>query len=136
MVKRGREGYIFSKEPGNLKNIHSYKFSGLANAKTIHVTESLSGIQITTRKSGAAHGTVKKALSTANIRPRSGARRAIGIAAASSSKHGYRSDLRTAAIARVSALLAAQKEPRAAPPKKLRGRKAKEAAAAAAAAQE
>jgi large subunit ribosomal protein L28e len=32
-----RDGIIFSSEPGNVANIHSYKFSGLANKKVVHV---------------------------------------------------------------------------------------------------
>ncbi|KAJ8501888.1 hypothetical protein ONZ45_g11983 [Pleurotus djamor] len=33
LVKRVREGPVFSKEPGNLRNLHSHKYSGLANSK-------------------------------------------------------------------------------------------------------
>ncbi|KAG7451928.1 ribosomal protein L28e [Guyanagaster necrorhizus] len=124
IVKRVPEGPIFSKEPGNLRNIHSHKFSGLANAKTVDVADSPSGIKITTRKPKASPNAVVPAKATSYIRPRSGARRALGIASLPA-KRGYRPDLRSAALARVSALIAARKEPKPSPPKKLRGKKAR-----------
>ncbi|KAG6878026.1 hypothetical protein C0993_000566 [Termitomyces sp. T159_Od127] len=123
IVKRAVDGPVFSKEPGNLRNLHSYKFSGLANAKTLDITDSPSGIQITTRKTKAVAGAVKTAYAKSSIRPRSGSRRAQGIVA-QYAKRGYRPDLRTAALARVSALVSAQKEPKPTLPKKIRGKKA------------
>ncbi|KAI4523245.1 ribosomal L28e/Mak16 [Schizophyllum commune] len=122
IVKKVPEGPIFSKEPGNLTNVHSYKYSGLANSKAIDVSDSPNGIKITTRKVKAAPSKVASARSTTTIRPRSGPRRALGIAA-SPAKRGYRPDLRPAVLARTSALLAAQKEPKPSPPKKTRGKK-------------
>ncbi|KAF9487494.1 ribosomal protein L28e [Pleurotus eryngii] len=124
LVKRVPEGPVFSKEPGNLRNLHSHKFSGLANAKTIAVADSPSGVTITTRKVKASPTQVATGYSTSNIRPRSGGRRALGVAS-QYAKRGYRADLRTATLARVSALVAAQKEPKPSPPKKVRGKKAK-----------
>ncbi|KAK0234071.1 ribosomal L28e/Mak16 [Armillaria fumosa] len=124
IVKRVPEGPIFSREPGNLRNLHSYKYSGLANAKTIDVSDSPAGVKITTRKSKASSHAVASAKAVSYIRPRSGTRRALGIAS-QPLKKGYRPDLRTAALARVSALIAAQKEPKPSPPKKLRGKKAR-----------
>ncbi|KAK0184686.1 ribosomal L28e/Mak16 [Armillaria mellea] len=124
IVKRVPEGPIFSREPGNLRNLHSYKYSGLANAKTIDVSDSPAGVKITTRKPKASPHAVASAKAVTYIRPRSGTRRALGIAS-QSAKKGYRPDLRTAALARVSALIAAQKEPKPSPPKKLRGKKAR-----------
>jgi len=123
MVKRVREGPVFSKEPGNLRNIHSAKFSGLVNQKTIHVADSGNGITITSRKHKLSPHAVAGAHHTSTIRHRSGGRRALGIASGHA-KRGYRPDLRPAALARVSALLAAQREPKPTPPKKLRGKKA------------
>ncbi|KAJ6601035.1 ribosomal L28e protein family-domain-containing protein [Mycena vulgaris] len=124
MVRRGPSvGRVFSKETGNLRNLHSQKFSGLANTKTVHVVDSGSGIQIISRKQKAAASAVSGASSTAQIRPRTGSRRALGIVASTTSKTAGRPDLRTAALARVSALLAAQKEPKEAPAKKSRSKK-------------
>ncbi|EAU92418.1 hypothetical protein CC1G_00637 [Coprinopsis cinerea okayama7 len=126
VVKGVPGGPTFSREPGNLRNLHSFKYSGLANAKTIDVSDSGSGIVISTRKTKASPHAVSKAYAKTNIRQRSGGRRALGVAA-SVVKKGYRPDLRAAALARVSALLAAQKEPKPSPPKKVRGKKAKAA---------
>ncbi|KAF9469519.1 ribosomal L28e protein family-domain-containing protein [Collybia nuda] len=123
IVKRVAEGPIFSKEPGNLRNLHSFKFSGLANSKTIHIADSPTGVQITTRKPKASPYGVSTASSTSTIRARSGSRRAQRVVANATAKRGYRPDLRTAALARVSALLAAQREPKPTPAKKLRGKK-------------
>ncbi|KAF9447547.1 ribosomal protein L28e, partial [Macrolepiota fuliginosa MF-IS2] len=124
IVKRVVEGPIFSKEPGNLRNLHSHKYSGLANEKTINVTESNGTIQIVTRKVKASPHAIASAHATSSIRARSGGRRSLGVAAGVA-KRGYRPDLRAATLARVSALVATQKEPKAAPPRKVRGKKAK-----------
>ncbi|KIM47441.1 hypothetical protein M413DRAFT_15677 [Hebeloma cylindrosporum] len=124
MVKRVPEGPVFSKEPGNLRNVNSFKFSGLANSKVIGIDDKVGTIQIKTRKVKASPHAVASGFATSTIRPRSGGRRALGIAAATA-KRGYRPDLRTAALARVSALLAAQREPKPTPAKKIRGKKAK-----------
>jgi len=129
MVKRVREGPIFSKEPGNLRNLHSFKYSGLANEKTIQVTDTPAGIQIVTRKPGAGPHSVKSAYVTSYIRQRSGGRRALGVTANVTTRKQYRVDLRPAVLARVSALTAAQKEPKPTRAKKLRGKKAAAAAA-------
>ncbi|RDX50563.1 ribosomal protein L28e [Lentinus brumalis] len=128
LVKRVPEGPILSKEPGNLTNLHSFKYSGLANEKTIVVKDTESGIQLLARKKGASPRAVQPAFTTTTIRPRSGARRAAGVTA-KLAKRGYRPDLRAAALARVSALIEAKKEKKAAPPRKARGKKAKAASA-------
>ncbi|KAL0579424.1 hypothetical protein V5O48_002595 [Marasmius crinis-equi] len=123
MVKGLPEGPIFSREPGNLLNIHSHKYSGLANTKTIDVQDVNGSIQITSRKPKASSQAVAPASSVTNVRARSGSRRALRVGSANAKK-GYRPDLRRATLARVSALLAAQKEPKAQPAKKPRGKKA------------
>ncbi|GJE89694.1 60S ribosomal protein L28 [Phanerochaete sordida] len=122
IVKRVAEGPIFSREAANLTNLHSFKYSGLANEKTIAIQPSAAGVSITTRKKGASPHAVKKAYVTSTIRNRSGSRRAAGVVA-KLAKRGYRPDLRTAALARTSAILASQQEKKAAPPKKTRGKK-------------
>jgi len=126
VVKRVPEGPVFSREPGNLRNLHSHKYSGLTNEKTIDISESSEGtIQITTRKTKVAPTAVRPAFAKSTIRPRSGPRRAQGIVA-QIAKRGYRPDLRAAALARVSALLATKKQRMPTPPKKVRSRKVKE----------
>ncbi|KAF9055816.1 ribosomal L28e/Mak16 [Panaeolus papilionaceus] len=125
IVKRVPEGPVFSKEPGNLRNLNSHKFSGLANSKTIHVAEEAGAVKIYTRKTKASPHAVKSAYAVSSLRPRSGGRRALGVAAGPA-KRGYRPDLRTATLARVSALVASQKEHKPSPPKKVRGKKAQQ----------
>ncbi|KIK71230.1 hypothetical protein GYMLUDRAFT_148882 [Collybiopsis luxurians FD-317 M1] len=129
IVKRLPEGPVFSKEPGNLLNIHSHKYSGYANSKSIDVSDVNGKITITTRKTKASPNAVASAHSTSSIRSRSGSRRALGVSAGSA-KRGYRPDLRKAVLARTAALLSAQKEPKALPAKKPRGKKAATAASA------
>ncbi|KAF8529376.1 ribosomal L28e protein family-domain-containing protein [Gautieria morchelliformis] len=109
MVDCVREGPVFSREPGNLRNVHSHKYSGVANAKTIAIHDTPSGIQIVTRKPKASAHQVRSAQHTTGIRAVSSNRRASGIAAGHA-KRGYRPDLRPAAVARVSALLLARKK--------------------------
>ncbi|KAF8346052.1 ribosomal L28e/Mak16 [Amanita rubescens] len=121
-VKRVPEGPIFSKEPGNLFNLHSHKYSGFANQKVLSIHDSKNGIQIQTRKTKASPHQVKSGFATTSIKARTGPRRALGIAAGFA-RRGYRPDLRRATLARVSALVNAQKEPKPARPKKLRGKK-------------
>ncbi|KAJ7083312.1 ribosomal L28e protein family-domain-containing protein [Mycena belliarum] len=124
LVKRGPSvGRSFSKESGNLRNIHSQKFSGLANTKTVHIADSGNGITVVSRKQKAGPTAVSGGSATATIRSRTAPRRALGITAVITAKKAGRPDLRTAALARVSALLAAQQEPKAAPPKKSRSKK-------------
>ncbi|TCD62199.1 hypothetical protein EIP91_007232 [Steccherinum ochraceum] len=125
IVKRVPEGPVFSKEAGNLTNIHSFKYSGLVNSKTIDIQATGAGIQISTTKKGASPHAVNPAKSVSSVRNRSGGRRAYGVVA-KIAKRGYRPDLRQAAIARASALILAQKEKKAAPPRKVRGKKATE----------
>ncbi|GJJ13111.1 hypothetical protein Clacol_007361 [Clathrus columnatus] len=108
LVKRVPEGPIFSKEPGNLRNLHSLKYSGVVD-KSIAIQDSSAGISIVTRKTKAASNQVVSAQNKTTIRPNSSNRRSYGIVA-QLAKRGYRSDLRAAAVARVSALLSARKK--------------------------
>ncbi|CDZ97986.1 60S ribosomal protein L28 [Phaffia rhodozyma] len=129
LVKRTAEGPIFSKEPGNLRGLHSFKHSGLVNNKTVFVapTTETSGLTLTTRVKGANPRHVKKALVSRQIKGNSSARRVAKIIAVETAARGYRPDLRTAALARASAITAAQKEatnPTAVREKKVRGNKA------------
>ncbi|KAG8757813.1 hypothetical protein FRC14_001462 [Serendipita sp. 396] len=116
---------------GNLMNLHSHKYSGLANAKTIGISHNKTGnLSVVTRKPSSHQHQYHTGRHHATIRPGSGSRRSMGIVSGQS-KRNYRPDLRRAAIARTSALLASQKEKPDAHPKKLRGKKKAAAAAAA-----
>lgn len=48
-----RDGITLSGEPGNLANLHTYKFSGLANPLTVHVALKDKKIALTKNKSAA-----------------------------------------------------------------------------------
>jgi len=123
-VKRLPEGPVFSSEPGNLMNLHSPKYSGLANAKTINISHNKNGggLKVSTRKSSRHPHQHATGMHHSTIRQGSGSRRSFGIVSGLS-KRNYRPDLRKAALARTSKLLESQKEKRDAPPKKLRGKK-------------
>ncbi|KAG8833945.1 hypothetical protein FRC17_009816 [Serendipita sp. 399] len=123
MVKRLPEGPIFSSERGNLTNLHSHKYSGLANAKTIDINQGKTGgLNVATRKPSSHQHQYATGRHHATIRNGSGTRRSLGIVSGQS-KRNYRPDLRKTALARTSALLASQKEKPDAPPKKVRGKK-------------
>jgi len=129
MVKRGPEGPIFSKEAGNLRNLHSHKYSGLANSKTISVDADSEGkVSIVSRKLSSGPRTIRKSRHSQSVRGRSGPRRSLGVAS-SHARRGYRPDLRTAALARVSALVISNSgKPQPVREKKARGKKATKAA--------
>ncbi|KAG0248111.1 60S ribosomal protein L28 [Mortierella polycephala] len=107
-----RSGVQFSSEAGNLLNQNSFKCSGLANKKTIDVSAAPSGrgIVVSTKTSKG----VNKVTLTKGVRK--SARSVAGLA-----RSGYRADLRKAALARVSAVLASQKPVKASPKKACKG---------------
>lgn len=75
-------------------NLHSHKYSGLANAKTIHISQQKSGgLKTSTRKPSAHPHQHATASHHATIRPGSGSRRSMGIVSGLS-KRNYRPDLR------------------------------------------
>jgi large subunit ribosomal protein L28e len=53
LVKRGRTARLgavqFSKEPGNLLGVNSFKYSGIATAQPIVFNHSKSGVTVTTK---------------------------------------------------------------------------------------
>ena len=96
IVNRTVAGPIFSTEPGNLRNLHSFKYSGLANKKTVDVRSTESGgLTLVTRKENAPAGHQAKAYKTVALKGNSGQRRLAKILAAETAGKGYRSDLRT-----------------------------------------
>lgn len=64
------------------------------SVQTIAIDEKAGNIQVVTRKTKASPQAVGPAYATSAVRPRSGGRRALGVAAAPA-KRGYRPDLRT-----------------------------------------
>ncbi|EJU02848.1 ribosomal protein L28e [Dacryopinax primogenitus] len=124
IVKRVPEGPVFSTEAGNLRNLHSGKYSGIANNKVLDIAEEKGQIVIKTRDASAPISANKKAVKTERVRSRSGGRRVAGVVSKKIAS-GYRPDLRKAALARASALLEAQKSKKEFPAREIRGKKAK-----------
>ncbi|WFD29546.1 hypothetical protein MSPP1_000555 [Malassezia sp. CBS 17886] len=137
LVKQKGLGRIFSREPGNLTALHSYKHSGIVNDKAVGIKPNTSkrGIVLTTKKSKASPRAVRGARTTATIS--GGPRRVAGAVSHTVTQNGYRPDLRKDAVARATAIVNAQgrrqRVPRARAP---RGKAARQAAAAAPAAEE
>ncbi|RUS20776.1 ribosomal protein L28e [Endogone sp. FLAS-F59071] len=104
-----RPGVQFSSEPGNLTNLNTYKYSGLANNKTVGIVAAPSGkgIELITKKQKLSAHNVNKRVNKITITK--GSRRTALSVANIISRDGYRPDLRKSALARVSAVLASQK---------------------------
>ncbi|CAK9783900.1 ribosomal protein L28e [Cutaneotrichosporon oleaginosum] len=131
-MRPAANGPIFSAEKGNLLNIHSGKYSGLANNKVIDISANPEGA-ITVTKVTANGGKVASARKQTTLRRSTGPRRANKIAAVETAAKGFRADLRPAAVARISALTRANRRTQNPPkefPAKQRGKKAAAGAAA------
>jgi len=131
VVRRNRDGVrLFSTESGNLKNVHSYKYSGLANHKVVTIDESKSGkgISFSTRSEKAGTHQVKSGKRTSALRQSSGSRRIAAIV--SSKVAGYRPDLRQDALARASAICKSQHNTKTARTRQQRSKRSKLAASA------
>ncbi|KAF9112839.1 60S ribosomal protein L28 [Mortierella sp. AM989] len=115
-----RSGVQFSSEAGNLLNQNTFKFSGLANNKTIDISAAASGrgVVVATKKTSVPAFKPSKIIRKVTLSKgiRKSARSVAGLTRA-----GYRADLRQAALARVSAVLNSQKTVKAAPKKAGKG---------------
>ncbi|KAF8938606.1 ribosomal protein L28e [Dissophora ornata] len=115
-----RSGVQFSSEAGNLLNKNTFKFSGIANNKTVDIVAAPSGrgVVVATKKTGVPAYKPSKGLNKVTLTKgvRKSARSVAGLTRA-----GYRADLRQAALARVSAVLNSQKAVKAAPKKAGKG---------------
>jgi large subunit ribosomal protein L28e len=69
LVKQQGLPRIFTREPSNLRQIHSYTYSGLVNDKRVGVEAAHGGrgVVITTRKSKAASNAIKGSSSTTTM---------------------------------------------------------------------
>ncbi|KAK6349725.1 hypothetical protein TWF696_006004 [Orbilia brochopaga] len=130
LVKRKTAGGIkLSRDPLNLRNVHSRKHSGAVNDQAIGVVPSdKGGISLLTKKKSGA--TI-----THSYKPSKTSRKSYLHIVNSTAKKGYRPDLRGDAVARASALIRSYRKPvKQTPEAQPRGAKAKKNAAAAAAA--
>ncbi|WFD25349.1 hypothetical protein MNAN1_000317 [Malassezia nana] len=107
LVKQKGLGRVFSREPGNLAALHSYKHSGVVNDKAIGITPAAGrGVVVTTRKQKVSPFAIKGAYSKTTVK--GGARRVAGAVANVAAKNGYRADLRKDAVARATAIVNSQ----------------------------
>lgn len=93
LVKQKGLGRVFSREPGNLASLHSYKHSGIVNDKSVGIVPAgQKGVQVTTKKTKVSPRAVKGARATTTVK--GGSRRVAGAVANIAAKHHYRPDLR------------------------------------------
>eukprot|EP01136_Pigoraptor_vietnamica_P036052 Opistho-1_new@102082 len=105
-----KTGRNFTKEPGNLTNFHSQKYSGITNSKSVGIHANEDGqVVITKIKADVKPNQVAGARVGTTLKRGTGPRRANKIAAAETAGKGYRGDLRQAAVARASAYARVQK---------------------------
>ncbi|KAG2209207.1 ribosomal protein L28e [Mucor mucedo] len=102
-----RQNVQFSAEPANLKNVNSFKYSGLANYKTVTILPAARGVRVTLRKANKEQSPKKSANSI--VIAKSGRKTSKSVANLIARGNKYRPDLRAAAVARASAILATQK---------------------------
>ncbi|SPN98334.1 related to ribosomal protein L28 [Cephalotrichum gorgonifer] len=133
LVKRKSNGSPqFSRDPLNLKNIHTRKYAGFVNDKAIGVTANgKRGVTVSSKIASNVNRPVRS-LNTSNLGDNKSNRRAFKAVANLTSQSGYRIDLREAAVERVSAIRRSQRPVKAEPEAKLRGNKARQAAEASA----
>mgnify|MGYP003572774563 CR=1 FL=1 len=106
-----RDGITFSAEPNNLMNVHSFKFSGLANNKTVGVKvvkgEKSSRVVVTTKRTkNNATRKPRTQFADTTLRKHVVKGTCVGAAAVNTltAKSYYRADLSRFAIARYHAL--------------------------------
>ncbi|GAN02518.1 60S ribosomal protein l28 protein [Mucor ambiguus] len=119
-----RQHVQFSSEPANLKNINSFKYSGLANYKTVSILPAARGVRVTTRKANKQNSPAKSINSVVIAKTRRQTSKSVANLIA---KSKYRPDLRAAAVARASALLSTQKARKVHPKRESKGVRANKA---------
>ncbi|KAG9520018.1 ribosomal protein L28e, partial [Aureobasidium melanogenum] len=129
LVKRNQAGGVqFSKDPLNLTNLHSRKYSSLANPQAIGINAKDNKIEVTT-KLGNNWNKPSKSYQKVAFKATTPSRKLINNAVSGSTKKGYRSDLHMEAVQRASAVKKSTRQVKATvAPTKLRGSKARKAA--------
>ncbi|MCL7041867.1 hypothetical protein MKW94_026465 [Papaver nudicaule] len=113
----GNQMVQFSKEPNNLYNINSFKHSGLANAKTVSVQADGSGVALATTKTNKQKNPSKLVHKTVMKKEFSRMAKAVSNQVAD---NFYRRDLKSAALARLSAVHRSLRVAKSGPKKRLR----------------
>ncbi|EPS26071.1 hypothetical protein PDE_01007 [Penicillium oxalicum 114-2] len=120
-------GSQFSRDPLNLVNKHSFKYSGFANNKAIGVQSDDNGnVVVITKKPNNPQQPAKNQVVT-TYGPSTSTRKVYKGVASKTAQHGYRADVREEAVARVSALRRAALPKKETPASKPRGAKARQA---------
>ncbi|KAF2795646.1 ribosomal protein L28e [Melanomma pulvis-pyrius CBS 109.77] len=128
LVKRKQPGGVqFSRNPLNLRNQYTRKYEGSIADKAIGVQAADNGgVTLLTKKSDKAHAPSSHIQSSTFGSSRSTRKTYSGIVN-STTKRGYRPDLRKDAVARASAIRKSQQPVKEDKPAKLRGAKARAA---------
>ncbi|KAL4401675.1 cytosolic large ribosomal subunit protein [Malassezia pachydermatis] len=131
LVKQKGLGRVFSREPGNVAALHSYKYSGLVNDKSVGIVPAAGrGVVVSTRKQKVSPNAIKGSRNSTTVK--GGSRRVAGAVANMVAKNGYRADLRKPAVARATAIVNAQvRKPRVQRVRAPRGAAARKAVVAA-----
>ncbi|RPA83824.1 ribosomal protein L28e [Ascobolus immersus RN42] len=116
----------FSREPLNLVNLHSRKYSGLVNEKAIGVVPAPNGgVTLLTKKDATKHSNKPASvINSTTFGPNTQPRKTYAGIVNSTAKKYYRPDLRKAAVARASAIKLSQRAKKDKAPAKPRGKKA------------
>ncbi|KAF5663690.1 ribosomal L28e protein [Fusarium heterosporum] len=122
-------GVQFSRDPLNLTNKTSRKHAGFVNDKAVGISAGEKGAVVVTSKKAQPNKPAQNLVNTTYSGSKSN-RKTYQAVANQTAKNGYRSDLRSAAVERASAIKRSNKPVKAEPEQKLRGNKAKKAAAA------
>ncbi|KAI8885142.1 ribosomal protein L28e [Backusella circina FSU 941] len=101
-----RQGVQFSSEPSNLMNVNTFKYSGLANYKSVGVNAAARGVRVTLNKAGKQQNPSKAKNAVVIAKTRRQTSKSVANLVARATK--YRPDLRAAAVARASAIISSQ----------------------------
>jgi len=94
-----RDGVTFSTEPGNLRNEHTFRSSGLAQHRTVDVSAGNGGVMLTLRSTSAKKQRTPKHMSYSMVLKKDSRPAARRIAA---ELNKYRPDLKADALARMT----------------------------------
>ncbi|RUP51742.1 ribosomal L28e/Mak16 [Jimgerdemannia flammicorona] len=102
-------GIQFSSEPGNLTNLNTFKYSGLANNKIVGIVPTVSGkgIELITKKQKLSAHNINKCINKITITK--GSHHTALSVANIVAHNGYCLDLHQAVLACISAILASQR---------------------------
>ena len=99
-----RNGAQFTSEPGNLTNVNSFKYSGLANSRAIDISAAKKGVVVSFKSKvpGAARKPAKayNKISLEKISPKRHFRKVAKVITANNNRKFYRRDLTVTALAR------------------------------------